>query len=254
MAKEYNVLIVGFGIVGKNLSKEIWQLHPDIYDKYHKEFNSKRDINYDVAFICVDTPATENDMLDTYEVENALYENDANIYVVKSTLPMTGIEYLHTRFPNKDIVYSPEYYGATQHCENIVFNFTILGGNKNTCYKVQQILQECYDARHTFHITDSRTAELCKLMENAWLATVVSFCTQMFEVCKDYEINYEELRELFILDPRVNPSHTFVYENHPYWDSHCLNKDVAYLANWADAKLLQDVVKFNNEQRRKYGG
>ena len=35
-----------------------------------------------------------------------------------------------------------------------------------------------YDARHTFRIVDSKTAELCKYMENSFLATKVAFCIQ----------------------------------------------------------------------------
>lgn len=252
MNKEYNVLIVGFGVVGKNLSKEIWQLHPDIYDKYHKEFNSKRDIKYDVAFICVDTPLIEdtND-LDITEVRNAIYENDAEIYVIKSTCPLGTVAELRG-ISGKRIIYSPEYYGNTQHCNNYQFDFTILGGDKEDCIQIQQLLQNCYDARHKFRITDSKTAELVKFMENSWLATKVSFCNQFYNICQNELISYEELRELFIMDPRVNPSHTFVYKDHPYWDSHCLNKDVNYLATWADDQFLQGVVKFNDDQKSKY--
>ena len=88
-------------------------------------------------------------------------------------------------------------------------------------------------------------------MENSFLATKVSFCNQFYELCKKHNISYEELRELFILDPRVNPSHTFVYEDSPYWDSHCLNKDVNYIAYNLDAFLLQDICEFNNSQKYK---
>lgn len=252
MSKEYNVLIVGFGVVGKNLNREIQKLHPDIYDKFKPQFNTKRDIKYDVAFICVDTPAMPDHQLDITVVEQAIQENVADIYVIKSTIFIGTLERLAEQYPDKKIIYSPEYYGDTPHCKNYKFDFTVLGGNLEACKKVQQILQPCYDARHQFKYTDSHTAELLKLMENSYLATMVTFCSQMFEICQKYDISYEELRELFILDPRVNPSHTFVYEDHPYWDSHCLNKDVPALATWADAQFLQGVVKFNDEQKKKY--
>lgn len=246
MTKEYNVLIVGFGIVGKRLSKELWRLHPDIYDKYYPEFNSKRDIRYDIAFICVDTPLTDNNELDITEVEVAIRENDADIYVIKSTLPINNSI---TMYPRKEvIVYSPEYYGDTQH-SMVDFNFTVLAGFRPECIKVQQILQECYDASHQFRIVPINVAEMAKLMENAWLAAKVSFCNQMYNICKKCGVNYEDVREVFILDPRVNPSHTFVYDDHPYWDTHCLNKDVPYLAYSQDAELLQSVCTFNARQK-----
>ena len=76
----------------------------------------------------------------------------------------------------------------------------------------------------------------------------VSFCNQFANIAKSNYIDYEDLRELFILDPRVNPSHTFVYSDQPYWDSHCLNKDVRAIAEITDAELLKDVIKFNESQ------
>ena len=51
-----NVLIIGYGIVRNNLSKELQDLKPDIVDKYKKAISTIRDIHYDVGFICVDTP------------------------------------------------------------------------------------------------------------------------------------------------------------------------------------------------------
>jgi len=253
-----SVLIVGYGTVGQNLYREISVLKPDVYDKYKeviihgKAKSANPGIKYDFAFICVDTPwkKSTND-LDTSEVTKAIHDNIAEIYVIKSTCPIGFTETL-SKFTHKNIVYSPEYYGGTQHCNNFDFNFTILGGVKETCREVQQLLQECYDARHTFHITDSDTAELVKFMENSWIATKVSFCTQFYEIAQKHNISYEELRELFILDPRVNPSHTFVYKDHPYWSSHCLNKDVSHVAYSNDAEFLENMIKWNQHQKDKH--
>jgi len=259
---EFKTLIVGYGTVGKNVAKELKTLKSDINDNRVRKDYLLREYDvmapyayppakYDFAFICVDTPLTDKGDLDTSEVQNALEENNADIYIIKSTCPIGTTKFFNEIFGgNKTIVYSPEYYGGTQHCNNFDFNFTILGGEKSACIKVQQLLQNCYDARHTFHITDSRTAELAKFMENSWLATKVSFCTQFFEIAEEAGVNYEELRELFILDPRVNPAHTFVYRDTPFWDSHCLNKDVPYIANnYKSAELLRDVIKFNDMQK-----
>ena len=93
------------------------------------------------------------------------------------------------------------------------------------------------------------TASLVKYMENAYLATKVSFCNQFFDIAEQVGVDYEELRELFILDPRVNPSHTFVYRDHPYWDSHCLNKDVPAIAEIYEAEFLKSVVDWNRKRQ-----
>lgn len=82
------VLIIGFGTVGHNLAEELAPLHPDIYDKYKPEHNTRDPQGgYDVAFICVDTPYLPGkSVCDTSEVVNAIQENDAEIFVMKSTV------------------------------------------------------------------------------------------------------------------------------------------------------------------------
>ena len=77
----------------------------------------------------------------------------------------------------------------------------------------------------------------------------VSFCNQFANICKQAGVQYEDVRELFILDPRVNPSHTFVYNDKPYWDSHCLNKDVRAIAETQNAELLSSIITFNEKQK-----
>ena len=52
------IIIVGYGIVGSNLAKEIKKLKPEIYDKY-KQIDTRTHKNYNIAFVCVDTPINE---------------------------------------------------------------------------------------------------------------------------------------------------------------------------------------------------
>lgn len=241
------VLIIGYGVVGKNLAAEIGKLNPDIYDKYKTEHNSKKSGTYSIGFICVDTPLV-NGICDTSAVEYALAENDCEIYVMKSTVPVGTIDRLKNE-TGKRIVFSPEYYGGTQHCNNFEFAFTIIGGDRADCIAVQQKLQHVYDARHKFFIVDSKTAEMAKFMENAWLATKVAFCCDFYNACLKAGVEYDILRELFTADPRVNPSHTFVYKEHPYYDSHCLNKDVPSIAHQFDMELIKSVILANENKK-----
>ena len=256
MMDKPNVLVVGIGVVGINVVRSLisdyrisgGKLGVYPYDKYKEDFQTKDDVHYDLAIICVDTPQTDNSLCSLKEVKAALRENEADLYMIKSTVLPCTTAALSEAY-DKHIVFSPEYYGDTQHCNNFEFNYTILGGAREDCEKVIQILQRVYDARHKFVITDSTTAELAKYMENAYLATKVSFCNQFFDIAEHLGVSYEELRELFILDPRVNPSHTFVYRDAPYWDSHCLNKDVKAIAESFDAQLLKDIITFNDNRR-----
>lgn len=245
-----NVLIIGYGVVGSNMRDELYALRPDIVDKYKPEFTTKDpEKHYDVAFICVDTPyVKEGNSCDTTEVLNCIDENPADLYVIKSTCPVGMVDKLSDK--GIDVVFSPEYYGGTQHCNNYDFNFTIIGGKKSLCCEVVQLLQDVYDASHKFIITTAKTAELCKYMENCFLATKVSFCNEFYDAAKECGVSYEELRELFVLDPRVNPAHTFVYAEHPYWQSHCLDKDTrAFVEQFSNLTFMQSVINYNEKRK-----
>ena len=241
-----SVLIIGYGVVGHNLAEDLKKLQPDIYDI---KLEDHRKPHYNFAFVCIDTPHMDEIDAPIDDLIDVINSNNADIFIIKSTILPGSTDRLK-EITGKRIIFSPEYYGGTQHCNNFDFNFTILGGDKQDCLQVQQLLQNVYDARHSFHIVDSKTAELLKYMENSWLATKVSFCTQFYNIAQQCGVDYETLRELFILDPRINPSHTFVYDEHPYWDSHCLNKDVPTIANAFDAELLKAIIYFNEKQKK----
>ena len=243
--KSKDCLIVGYGVVGSNIDAELAPLNMEVYDKYKPSVTTKTKDKYDFGFICVDTPLSSDDgQVDITEVRNAVNENDCGIYIIKSTCPVGFIDELKAE-TGKHIVYSPEFYGGTQHCNNFEFAFTVIGGDVDDCVKVQQLFQLVYDARHKFYITDAKTAAMVKFMDNSWLATKVTFCCDFYRACKKAGVNYEQLRELWVADPRVNPAHTFVYEDTPFFNSHCLNKDVPSIANQFDMDLLKAVVDIN---------
>lgn len=248
-----NVLIVGIGNIGSSLYREYGKLAPDRYDPY-KGFDERRDIRYDFAFIATDTPVADDGSCDLSQVRQALDETDAEIYVLRSTVPPSTTENLRTE-TGKRIVFSPEFYGTTQHCDanSFDFSFTILGGEKDDCNAVIQLLQEVYDARHRFRITDSTTAELVKYMENTMLAARVSMCVQFWEIAGEYGVSYPELRELLLNDERFSRAHTFVYDEHPYWESHCLDKDLPAIAAASDAPLIEALIRYNDRCKDRYG-
>lgn len=239
-------LIIGYGVVGHNLETDLAKCgEVDICDKYKNIIPKKS--HHDIGWICVDTPLAEEGYLNYSEVENAIRENDCDLYVIKSTVPVGVTRSLAKKLKER-LVFSPEFYGGTQHCNNFDFDFTILGYvNKRDAIEVQQELQKVYDARHVFRMCDSETAEMVKFAENAWLATKVTFCCEMFRACEKAGVAYEEMRELLLLDPRINPAHTFVYREHPKFDSHCLNKDVPHIANQFNIDLLKSIIEINKK-------
>jgi len=248
-----SVLIVGVGNIGGRLYREYSLLSPDRYDPF-KGIDEKKDIRYDFAFIATDTPMLADGSCDLSQVRTALDETDAEVYVIRSTVPPETTEKLRAE-TGKRIVFSPEFYGTTQHSDERTFDFsfTILGGEKEDCNAVIQLLQEVYDARHRFRITDSTTAELTKYMENCLLAARVSFCVQFWEIAKEYGVSYPEMRELLLNDERFSRAHTFVYDAHPYWESHCFDKDLRAIAGASDAPLIDGLIRYNERCKEKYG-
>lgn len=246
------ILIIGYGIVGHNLADELESLQPDIFDKYKPVYNTKKEGKYHIAFICIDTPyVSPSNPCDITEIESALSENEADVYVIKSTILPGTTEYLAEK-TGKQILFSPEYYGSTHFSNNYCYDFTILGGNESSCCCVIQTLQTVYDCRHRFMVTSAKTAELAKYMENTYLALKVSFSSQFWSVAQECGVNYEQLRELFILDPRVNPSNTFIFAEHPYWDSHCFNKDLPAIASTYNMPLVDSIISFNERMKALY--
>lgn len=248
-----NVLIAGVGNIGSRLYREYEKLKPDRYDPY-MGYDEKQPVRYDFAFIATDTPMMKDGSCDISQVRAALNETDAGVYVLRSTVPPGTTDELKAE-TGKRIVFSPEFYGTTLHADehSFDFSFTILGGAKEDCNAVIQLLQEVYDARHRFRITDSTTAELTKYMENTLLAARVSLCVQFWELANHYGVSYPEMRELLLNDGRFNRAHTFVYDEHPWWESHCFDKDLAAIAKASDATLIDDVIRYNERCKAKYG-
>lgn len=242
-----NVLIVGVGNIGSILYKEYSVLNPDRYDP-GKGFLEKRNIKYDIAFICVDTPMNADGSCDISQVRRAINETNSDLFVIRSTVPPTTTNKISEE-TEKQIIFSPEFYGTTQHCDPDTFDysFMILGGEKCLCAKAIQILQDVYDARYRFLITDSVTAELTKYFANTMLASKVSMCVQFWNIAKQFGVQYEEMRELLLNDKRFSSAHTFVYDDHPYWKSHCFDKDLRALISFADAPLVQGVIDYNEK-------
>lgn len=246
-----NILICGYGNIGKHIEKEFYKLKQaiSVYDKYNKSFSDKDILNdkFNYAFVCVPTEMKEDGSCDTSEIEWIIPKIKADVIIIKSAIPVGTCESFHL----ENIVISPEYYGTTQHSLESP-NFVILGGNKTYSSMCVELYSKVKDGSFRFIFTDWRTAELAKYMENCWIATKVTFCNEFAKIAEAYGINYPELRECFVADERVNPSHTYVYKDKPYYDSHCLNKDIPALLmmtkdNDIQTPLMTSVFKINKQ-------
>lgn len=247
----FKIIICGFGNIGRHILNEFKMLKDSItiYDKYKYPYNNDKALceHYDYAFICVPTEMNPDGSANTDEVFDIVEKINAGTIIVKSAIPVGTCVLLG----KENVICSPEFYGTTQHSLESP-NFCILGGNKEYASKTVQLYQQIKTGSFRFIFTDWKTAELSKYMENCWIAAKVTFCNEFANIAAAYDINYEELRECFIADERVSPSHTFVYKAHPYYDSHCLNKDIPALITMCDkadidTPLMDSILSIKGE-------
>ena len=248
--KERKVGIVGLGHVGGSMH----ELFTDavVYDEI-KEIGTREAINEcDVAFVCVPTPRAADGHCDASIVEYVLNWIESGVIVLRSTVPV-GFTDAWSEKTGKKIVFQPEYYGETfahPFADPHNRSWITLGGSEEATEKVAELYQTKFTSELFIHQVDAKTAELAKYMENCFLATKVTFCNQFFDLAKAYGINYNKLRETWLLDPRIGRSHTFVYPENRGYGGSCLPKDLSATLFQAkevgvETPLLQSVWDTN---------
>ena len=70
------------------------------------------------------------------------------------------------------------------------------------------------------------------------MATKVTFCNEMYDIAMALGADYNLAREVWIADPRIGASHTFVYEDNRGYRASSLGRSEFYL--W-DAKSKKSI-------------
>jgi len=220
--------IVGLGAVGKGVQA----LFPDakVYDE-PLGIGSREEINAcDYAFVAVPTPQGEDGSCDLSIIEDVVDWIEAGTIILRSTVAVGSTDDLRNR-SGKRIVFQPEYGpGETpDHPFKDVrdIRWIILGGRRQDTIPVADLYKEAFNADISIFQTDARTAELTKYMENCYLALKVTFCNEFYGIAESMGVDYNELRELWLADPRITRSHTFVMPDNRGYGGRCLPKDVA---------------------------
>lgn len=249
--KDPDILLCWFWNIGQRMYPEynkLWWL--DIYDPNVelaiRDFNYIKDY-YDFAILCLPTP-TENGICDTSIVEEMIdkLHNKVWVIVIRSTVPVGFTNKMSERYLN--VIFCPEFYWTTQH--EVKNDFLILWWDRDLCNKFAQLYYKVKPADFKIKFYDNpATAEMIKYMENCFLATKVVFCNSFALACSKAWIEYEDVREGFLMDQRMNPSHTIAYKWQPYYDSHCLNKDIPAFANQFNDEFMKMVDSINNKRK-----
>lgn len=248
--------IVGYGVLGHALERALKKGAHDIciYDKFNHLFSSiqhRRVINgCDLTFLSVPTNELAADSsCDLSQIEDCVRWIESPI-CIKSTIPPGTVDRLSLQF-NKWIAFSPEYLGEQKNhpwTEIESSGFVIVGGMNDIQDLVIRVLSCCFDSKVAIHRTDAKTAELCKYMENCYLATKVAFVNQFYDIATTLGVDFQELRRLWLHDDRIGSSHTTVTAERGF-GGRCLPKDlhamIAVMKNSGSAPLLEAVSAYN---------
>jgi len=250
-----SVAIVGFGAVGRGMQA----LFPEavVFDE-PLGIGTREHVNRcQFAFVCVPTPGLPDGRCDTSIVEEVVGWITCPTIVLRSTVPPGTTERLAEQ-TGKRIVFQPEYGpGETPdhpYADPWAVRWVILGGRQAWTRPVRDLYQRVYNSDVVLQQTDARTAELAKYMENAYLAMKVAFCNEFYGLAERIGVDYDELRELWLLDPRMGRSHTWVHADERGFGGKCLPKDLEALVRFAEERgegltLLRGVMASNEAVR-----
>lgn len=256
------IAIIGLGYVGSAYHK----LFPEavIYDPA-KGFNDKRAVNQcGLAIICVPTPADTDGSCDTSIVEKTVSWLRTPLILIKSTTSPGTTKRLK-KLTKKRICHSPEYIGEGKYyvpfwkyphpTEIEHHTFMVIGGAPEDREEILGYFIPKMGPDKFYYQVDETTSELIKYMENAWGATKVTFCNEFYEIAKRFKVDYNQLREGFLLDSRVERMHTAVFKNKRGFGGKCFPKDISALIKSSEKagyepKLMKQVINSNNEFTR----
>lgn len=170
----------------------------------------------DVYLIVVPTPFKGNHEPDISFVEAATKNvipllKEGDLYIIESTSPVGTTEkmeeLINIKRPelkgNIFLAYCPERVLPGNIMYELVKNDRVIGGiNAESTQKAIDFYSLFVQGK--LHATNARTAEMCKLTENASRDSQIAFANELSLICDKADINVWELIELANKHPRVN--------------------------------------------------
>ena len=173
-------------------------------------------IGADTYLIVVPTPFKGDHQPDISYVQSAtegiiplLKEGD--LYIIESTSPVGTTEKMMELIFSKRpellgkifLAYCPERVLPGNVMHELVHNDRVIGGvNEESTQKAMVFYSQF--VKGALHSTNARTAEMCKLTENASRDSQIAFANELSLICDKAGINVWELIQLANKHPRVN--------------------------------------------------
>ena len=177
-----------------------------------------------------------------------LKEND--LFIIESTSPIGTTEkmmrYIYTIRPElKDklhIAYCPERVLPGNVMHELVHNDRVIGGLSETATQKAISFYKQF-VKGNLHATNARTAEMCKLTENASRDVQIAFANELSIICDKAGINVWELVRLANKHPRVN-----ILQPGCGVGGHCIAVDPYFIvADYPlESKIISKAREINN--------
>ncbi len=209
----------------------------------------------DVFLIAVPTPFKDNHEPDISYVESAIrmiipYLRENNLVIIESTSPVGTTEKMaeiifEERPELKDklfIAYCPERVLPGKILYELEHNDRIVGGiNEESSQKALEFYS--IFVKGNIYKTNTKTAEMCKLVENAYRDVNIAFANELSLICDKIGINVWELIELANKHPRVN-----ILKPGVGVGGHCIAVDPWFIVSQfpEEARLIKTAREVNN--------
>lgn len=210
----------------------------------------------DVWIICVPTPITVDHEADLTHVFHAAEMiapvlTAGNLVLVESTIPVGTTEkvrnIIEQRRPDlRDNVFyahSPERVLPGRILEELVHNDRVVGGiNEESTRRAARFYRSVVSGHVS--TTDVCTAELVKLLENAYRDVNIAFANEVSLICDELGINPWEAISLANHHPRVN-----ILQPGPGVGGHCIAVDPWFIVQRSQrAHLIHAARKVNDSK------
>ncbi|MHC5177099.1 UDP-N-acetyl-D-mannosamine dehydrogenase [Serratia rhizosphaerae] len=248
---------------------EIHIVEPDL-DKVVKEAVDggylqavNKPVEADAFLIAVPTPFKGDHEPDLAFVESAAKSlapvlKKGDLVILESTSPVGATEQMAAwlaqarsdlSFPQDageeadiNIAYCPERVLPGQVMVELIQNDRVIGGMTPKCSERASALYKIFLEGECV-ITNSRTAEMCKLTENSYRDVNIAFANELSLICADQGINVWELIRLANRHPRVN-----ILQPGPGVGGHCIAVDPWFIVaqNPQQARLIHTARLVND--------